>query len=279
MKFKTGLRDSTAIKFALQAKASYNQLPVATRNFESFYNEFSSLMTEYATLLGQGKNNVTRNANINALNSRQNNSRGGCQGRGRGRSGRGRGRNSQRGRGRGASRFANNRYDPFGTPPSGNAFSQNNTPFVPQAKIYPQREYSMLSYHQQQAIGQLKASEGWIDQITPPPGFHIDNNTGFAVPSNAIVNAFRTASIGAMGSQAGSNNTPPPSFISLPPAPSNNSPVPLSNADTSQAGTSFGRIGSRQNNQDSASVSISAVSINGRPYTGDVFDANGNRLN
>ena len=152
----------------------------------------------------------------------------------------------------------------------------NSTPFTPQAKVYPQQEYNSLSYHQQQSIWQLKASEGWIDQVTPPPGFNIDRATGFAVPSNAIVNAFRTASISAMGSNNTTNATPPPSFINLPPAPA--AVRPTQPSDTSQAGASFGRSGIRQHRNDSASVSISTVSINGQPYTGDVFDQNGNKL-
>ena len=272
MKFKTGLRDSNAIKFALQAKATYDGLPAAAKNFEAFYNEFSSLMTEFSTLTGQGKNANIRTASINASIT-NNNSRSGNRGRGgrgRGRNSRGRGRNSRgRGRGRG-----NNRYEPYS---SAGSFVPNYGQFKPEARIYPQHEYNAMSYHQQQAIGQLKQSEGWIDQVTPPPGFTIDNNTGFAIPSGAIINAFRTASI----NQARTNRetTPPPSIINLPPPPNaSNPPNQPNESDTLTAGSFFGRSGTRNNQQQPTSLAVSAVSINGQPYRGDVYDANGNRL-
>lgn len=188
MKFKTGLRDSNAIKFALQAKATYNALPAASKNFEAYYNEFSSLMTEFSTLSGHGKTTGNRTASINASitnNYNRNNNNRGRGGRGRGRNSRGRGRNPRgRGWGRGA---CSQRYEPYS---STGSFVPSYGQFKPEARIYPQNEYNAMSYHQQQAIGQLKQSEGWIDQVTPPPGFTIDNNTGFAVPSGAIINAF-----------------------------------------------------------------------------------------
>ena len=98
MKFKSGLRDTNAIKFALQAKSTYDTLPHADRTFDAFYNEFSSLMTEYSTLAGfpnTNANNSRRNATISPFASNYN-----YKPRNQGRGGRGR---NIRGRGRGRS--------------------------------------------------------------------------------------------------------------------------------------------------------------------------------
>lgn len=279
MKFKTGLRDPNAIKFALQAKSSYDNLPEDQRNFDAYYNEFSSLMTEYSTLMGV-KPNQTRTSQLNPFGSQSSG-----RGRGRGRSGRGRGGRgrSSFGRGRASGRFSSSgrtssHYSPYD---SNSSYTPHAGQFVPEAKIYPQDIYNSLSYHQRQAIGNLKASQGWLDQVTPPPGFNIDRASGLAVPSNAIVNALRSANIGLTQSISDNGSvTPPPPSITLPPAPGTsnppNPPIHDNSRGSSIAGASFGRSGTR-NNTDTSTVGM--VSINGQPYNGDIYDRNGNRIN
>ena len=69
-------------------------------------------------------------------------------------------------------------------------------------------------------------------------------------------------------------------IIPLPPPP-----IPaIIKTDALQAGTSFGRQGSRAppasiiTASDQSQSNISMISINGRNYTGPIFDTNGNRL-
>ena len=281
-KFENGLKDHDALKFSISAKTEWDRLPENEQTFDKYYNLFSASMSKYNTLT-QPPSQLYNNRRINALSHNDNNTnkygrgrgRGNGRGRGRGRGGRGFGRGRGRGRGgRGRGSYNDqSHYGPAFAPVYGN--------FVPEAKIYPQNTFRSLSIQQKRDIANLKSNEGWTDSVTPPGGFTIDQNTGFAVPSNAIISAIRTANINAAQSQPNANaqhfghhpNGPPP-FINLPPPPILPPiPPPISPYSTSNAGTSFGRSGNRDN------ASISAVSINGQAYTGQVFDNNGRPLN
>ena len=134
---------------------------------------------------------------------------------------------------------------------------------------------------QKKDILALKRQQGWTDAVTPPPGYTIDMNTGFAVLSNLIVNAIRTVNIANANTMndRSQDGSVPPSFVNIPPPPPPQQvprPPTENNQDsTLQAGSQFGR----QGNCNRGSVSISSVSINGTPYTGQVFDQFGNPLN
>ena len=209
-----------------------------------------------------------RISNLNSNGRRQGRrGRGGRSGRGGRGSGRGRGRGGRTGRGR-FSHGGRHNYGHYG-PPMAPVYGN----FTPEAKLYPPETFRNLSYDQKKAVNDLKAQQQWIDSTTPPPGFTIDMQMGFATPSNAIISAIRTATIGNTNSTV--NHGIPPPIIHLPPPPSLIPPTPPSNNQTANAGASFGRSGTRARD----SVSVSSVSINGQPYQGNIFDHNGNSLN
>ena len=213
------------------------------------------------------RNNLSNRSNnqgktrfrIAQINSNRNYDKSGGRGRG-GRSyntrGRGKGRGSNRGRGRGS-------YNPY---QMARAYVSN---FTPEARVYSTEEFKNLSRQQKQQITDLKASQGWIDGNTPPPGFVLDSQ-GKPTVSTHIVSAL----------QASIANT---NTITLPPPPSEETPPlpPVINTIASTAGQSFGRRGSRQPPvSDSDSNSTASISIvNGRQIRSQVFDANRNQLN
>ena len=205
------------------------------------------------------------------------------RGRGRsGRSGRGNGRGrgrGGRGRGRGGRGRSGSRYNPYSmTAPLGDNFRA-------EAKVYTSDEWSSMSAHQRQQVQDLKIQDGWVNGSTPPPGCVLDQH-GYASASNTLVAAIRRTMIGAT-STTGSTAPPLPpppsphtSFGIPPPPPSATSPVPpIINTNAQNAGSSFGRHGTRVPASSSDSVShVSAVTINGQSYNGPVYDANNNRI-
>jgi hypothetical protein len=299
-KFESGIQDQNALNFAITAKSTWDALNnPALKTFDTYYNDFSSKLDKWHSLLGhrgtQHYNNRP-NSRISNLNTNGANTpfgqpfdRGGRFGRGGGR-GRGRGRGSGRFQGRGG-RFGRGYggrvLGRFGQRNHNNQ-RHNNSPgfapiygnFMPEAKVYDQNTFRNLTYTQKKQVMDLKTTQGWIDQTTPPPGFTIDANTGHAIPSNAFISAVRTAQIGNMNQQpppmfgAPPSIAPPPPFINIPPPPL----PPRPPTDSTQAGSRFGRTGSRTNNGND-NASISAVTINGRQYDGPVFDQHGNVIN
>ena len=269
-KFEQGLKDKTAITWAITAKAEWNNLPLVSQTFDGFYNCFSKYMTKFRTLANETPR-TSRIANVGIHSGR---------GRG-GRSGRS-GRHGGRGRGRGRygrGRRSGHAFSPYSfTPP-------NDDPnFRPESRVYSSDEWRALSRHQRQQVQNLKSTEGWVNGSTPPPGCVLDQH-GFATASTSLVAAI-SRSISATQSQQ---------HASLPPAPSGNpiqSPLtqsrsnphgasvpPVINTNASQAGSSFGRQGTRVNSSDATQVSqVSMVTINGQHYNGPVFDANNNRI-
>ena len=146
-----------------------------------------------------------------------------------------------------------------------------NSDFTPQAKNYDREDYQSMSQQQQMQVQQLKAAEGWINGYTPPAGFTLDDK-GFATPSTSLVSRVQ-AHIRATSTFGGDGiPLPPVPLAPVPPIP------PIINTNPHQAGASFGRRGSRQPPDNSSVGQVSAISINGRSYTGSVFDANGNRI-
>ena len=283
-KFEAGLKEPNAINFSIQAKMKYDTLPIHDKTFDTYYNEFSALMTKFTTLSqAPPANLVTRRAQINATNtstSRTNTGRG----RGRGRT-QPSGRGNNRGGGRNGSRAQQNQRRNAYTPYS-NSRTSSFTPvygnFVPEAKMYSPVIFNNLTSDQKKAIAALKAAQGWVNPTTPPPGFTIDSNTGFAVPSNTLVSAIQTATIGQTSFAPHYPIPPPPPRTSIPPAPpsvinvnpSGNANMSVGDASISRAGDGFARSGSR-----APVTGVASVSINGQPYTGHVYDRYGNPLN
>lgn len=123
-----------------------------------------------------------------------------------------------------------------------------------------------MSSQQKRQVSDLKGAAGWINGYTPPAGFVIDTN-GYATPSTHVISAV----------QQMQHLPPPPPPGTLPLQPP---PVPaIINTNALQAGSSFGRQGSRTPlASDQSQSNISMISINGRSYSGPIFDTNGNRL-
>ena len=255
-KFENGLIDSKSVEFSIIAKEKWNQLPVAQRTFDLYYNIFSAYMNRLKTMSNRNHNQSQRINNVSSDQSATGRGGGRGRGRGRGRGGRGRGR-GRGGQGRG-------NYQPYHNNANNN--SNNNDSFRAEAKMYAPSVYRTFTLEQKQAITALKAQKGWINANTPPPGFIINENTGFAVPNSSMVSAL-AASISQMN---GNNN------MQLPPPPSDTPPVPP-HISTNEAGSHFGRSGQRQPPSDNSSIGM--VSINGQSYNGRVFDSNGRPLN
>ena len=138
-------------------------------------------------------------------------------------------------------------------------------------KIYNKDEFANLTRDQKTVIAQHKINNGWIDNVTPPNGFIIDQSTGLPVP----IHTQRTINT------VGSLTQPPlpPPTVPIRPAGSPPPNVPTSiEVSAGSAGSAFGRAGGSPPNDDQTSV-ISRVTINGRAYSGPLYDANGNRIN
>lgn len=296
-KFEEGIKEVNAIKYCIDAKKDFDTLPPDQRTFDEYYNLFSAALNKYITMTGTSSNryNMRSRTNNNSFirsTSTTNNTNNpqGRGGRGRGSyRGRGRGRHfNNRGRGRHGRGFGgrhnNNRYNPGGpTFEPTNSFASTYGNFSPQAKLYSPDVYRNLTPQQKHSVESLKSNQGWINSYTPPPGFTIDQNTGLAIPSNAIVSAIRTATINQTSTSDNPPSGGPPSIIQLPPPPIAPIPpppppnYPNPNQGTSQAGSSFGRQGQRQAANDTASIGM--VSINGQNYNGKIYDSMGNALN
>ena len=271
-KFEAGLKEDNALKFAISAKTEWDNLPLESQTFDRYYNIFSASISKYNTLIDRPLQSYGPRR-IGNINSGRHGGRGGFNRGGRGgRGGRGRGRGGRSGRGRlnGRGRGDHRNYNHYGpsiAPVYGN--------FIPEAKLYPPETFRNLTYEQKKAINDLKTQQQWIDSTTPPPGFTIDMQSGFATPSNAIISAMRTANIN--NANTSFNHGLPPPIIHLPPPPPIvpvPAPPPAAN-NPNNAGINFGRSGTRSRD----SVTVSTVSINGHPYQGNIFDRNGNPLN
>ena len=142
--------------------------------------------------------------------------------------------------------------------------------FQAEAKNYERDVWNSLSSQQKRQVSDLKGAAGWINGYTPPAGFVIDAN-GYATPSTHIISAVQQM-------QHIPATIPPQHNVGMIPLPP--PPIPaIIKTNPLQAGTSFGRQSSRAPPaSDQSQSNISMISINGRSYSGPIFDNNGNRL-
>ncbi|GFH50585.1 predicted protein [Chaetoceros tenuissimus] len=104
--FSQGLKNATAVRYHVDAKQAWDAIQ-GPKDFDTYYNLFSSKLQQYCTLMGDGTH--TDNRQINNVDT-------GGRGRGRGgRFGRGGGRGRGRGRGRDGGSYHNN--NPYHNPP------------------------------------------------------------------------------------------------------------------------------------------------------------------
>ena len=148
--------------------------------------------------------------------------------------------------------------------------------FQPEAKIYSKEEYNNLTANQKGQVLALKQRNGWIDGCTPPPGFQINKVTGEAEPSNQVVFTIRAATSAIIHGDFSLNSNeinskPPPLTIIQP------NERAVSDTTATHAGVIFGRPGKRHSSTNNST--ISSVTVNGRNYSGPIFDERGNRLN
>ena len=148
--------------------------------------------------------------------------------------------------------------------------------FQPEAKIYSKEEYNNLTANQKGQVLALKKKNGWIDGFTSPPGFQVNMASGEAEPSNQLVSTIRaaTSSIIQEDSSLNSNeiNSKPPPLTMIRP-----NERTVSDTSSTHVGVTFGRPGKRHSSTNNST--ISSVTVNGRNYSGPVFDERGNRLN
>jgi hypothetical protein len=260
-KFENGLKDTTAISWSITAKNHWNSLPVAQQTFDSYYNEFSKYMTKFKTMSTPD----TRSSRISSMDTAPR--RGGGRGRGgrfKSRGGRG-GRHYGRGRGRSGRGGRGRGFNPYSM-----TRDYSNGTFRPIAKIYHPDEWYALTPQQKQQVMDLKIEQGWINGQTPPHGFVLNHN-GEATPSTRLVAAVQQSIAG--------DTSNAPAMVQLPPPPVGTAPVPpIISTNSTQAGASFGRRGTRNQPTDNSVSNISMVSINGQPYNGAIYDAQGTRI-
>jgi hypothetical protein len=134
--------------------------------------------------------------------------------------------------------------------------------------------FHKMSKLQKAAVQQAKIDSGWKDGRTPPDGFTI-NGDGYAIPSPSIVAAIHSHMIGQFQqvptSGAGAPLPPPPP---PPPATPPSAPPIPGTITTNNAGQAFGSSASRGAGGDASVIS----NVNGRSYSGYVYDSNGNRI-
>ena len=153
----------------------------------------------------------------------------------------------------------------------------NNGIFVVEARIYPPNEYRNFTREQRQKITELKVQQGWVDGNTPPHGFVLDSD-GRPQPSNQLVAAVRASMIGEVSTTT-MDQQESTAIVPLPPPPSTSAggPVPpMVMTNPMNAGQSFGRAGSRVVSSNNST--IATVTVNGRSFSGPVFDGQGNRI-
>ena len=120
--FESGLKESIAVTYSIQARREWDRLPPVNQTFESFYTSFSALYTRHNSLTRPQMNIPTSQYRISEMSS--------GRGRGRGRGFRGGRRGRGRGRGRGRS---GNRYNPY-------QLARQYGRFEPEARVHPREE-------------------------------------------------------------------------------------------------------------------------------------------
>ena len=120
-------------------------------------------------------------------------------------------------------------------------------------------------------VQELNAESGCTNGNTPLSGFFVDDN-GYPTISNQLVSDIRfTISEVNNVSNAIHEHT----IVPFPPVPTGIRipPTPMVIIDAYSIGSSVGRSGSRKPRQDNSS--ISSVTVDGRQYSGPIFDAIG----
>ena len=253
--FESGLKENIAVSYSIQARREWENLPVPDQTFETYYTSFSALYTRHNSLT-RTYNNRNSNYRISEVNTR---------GRGRGR-----GRGNRAGRGKGRGRGRNARYNPY-------QLARQYGKFEPEARVYPKEQWSHLTPEQKKQVMDKKIDAQWIDGSTPPNGYVLDQS-GRAVVDQGLVSVFRSQIALIQGEASAAGNQQ--SIVPLPPTPQTQAPIPpmvTTGTASESAGNNFGRQGSRQR-QASDQSSVSSVTVNGRPYSGAIFDMNGNRI-
>ena len=118
---------------------------------------------------------------------------------------------------------------------------------------------------------------GWINDNTPPPGFILDNDGDPSLSTHLVVTV-RASMMGEVNTDASNDPNATTMVTNLNTLPSG-LPPPVPQVVMTQpinAGNNFDRSGLRVQNSDAST--IATVTVNGRNYTGPLFDAQGNQI-
>ena len=260
--FESGIKESVAVSYAIQARREWNTLLPNEQTFEKYYTIFSSLYTRHNSLTRNHLSRSNQFSRISEVNT---------SGHGRGRSRGGRGRNSGGRRGRGGRGRGSRAYNPY-------QLARQYGKFTPEARVYPREQWINLTQEQKKEVMQKKIDANWIDGNTPPNGYSLDGD-GRAKIDPGLVSVLQSQIAAVSG--ASQTSTPAAAgMVNLPPPPSDNTapvpPVITTTTNASTAGAAFGRQGTRQRGSDQSSVA--SVTVNGRSFTGLVYDAHGNLI-
>ena len=124
-------------------------------------------------------------------------------------------------------------------------------------------------------VQELKAESGWTDGNTHPSDFVVGDNS-YPTISNKLVSSIRFI---ISEVKTVSNATHEHAVVPLPPVPTgiHIPPTPMVITDAYSIGSSFGRSGNWQPRQDNSS--ISPVTVDGRQYSGPIFNVSGKIIN
>ena len=153
VRFEAGLAEDNALKFTIQARATFDALPPNEQTFDRYYNIFSALLNKYHTLAGKtgshsntnrrnpsnfiGNMSTSTTSQTGRHGNRGRGSRRGTGGRSVTRGGRGRGRHQHGSAGRSLRGSASN-----------NSFAPTYGNFVPEAKVYNPDVFRNLTIQQ-----------------------------------------------------------------------------------------------------------------------------------
>ena len=92
-----------------------------------------------------------------------------------------------RGRGHGRGGLRSRPYNPYAMVRN----SRNNS--KPEVRIYSREEYSNLTPTQKSQEQELKSKNGWLNGLTPSPGFQINKGTGEVELTSQLISTIRAA--------------------------------------------------------------------------------------
>ena len=171
LKSDNGLQNSSAIRYHIDAKNEWNDLPVTEQTFDKWYNLLSAKFIKFKYIKGGTSEEYSKNKTIwiNTVETVHGgwgrfvgrggfSSRGGCGVRGNGERRRGRGRVS-----------SYTHYFPL--------YANININF--EDLQYPKYEFRQFSPHHKSQFQQMKITTGWINVCTPPHGIILKSD-GYA---------------------------------------------------------------------------------------------------